>query len=90
MSSLGLFQAYKPVLIFQKPPVTRIREYWADLITARVEEADKSLHPWQQSAKVFSTSVERFSRAGELVVDPFAGSGTTGRAAVALGSLLGL
>lgn len=84
-SAYGLFQAYKPVLIFQNPPVSRIREWWSDVITAKADEQDKSLHPWQQSEKVFVELVDRFSRPGDVVVDPFAGSGTTGRAAVSIG-----
>jgi 16S rRNA G966 N2-methylase RsmD len=85
MNDLGLFQGYKPVLLFQKPPVSRIREWWSDVIVAKASEHDKALHPWQQSEAVFAELVSRFSQPGGLVVDPFAGSGTTGRVAIAQG-----
>lgn len=85
IAGLGLFQGYKPVLIFQKPPLTKIREWWSDIITAKASEQNKSLHPWQQSEPVFAELVTRFSEPGNLIVDPFAGSGTTGRAAITQG-----
>jgi site-specific DNA-methyltransferase (adenine-specific) len=49
-----------------------------------VQHAD-DLHPWQQSEEVFLELVWRFSRPGGLVLDPFAGSGTTGVACLRLG-----
>jgi 16S rRNA G966 N2-methylase RsmD len=83
--AIGLFQTWKLVLLYQKPPLSRIREWWPDLIAAKRDEYDKSAHPWQQSEAVFAELVKRFTVAGDLVVDPFAGSGTTGRAAVSQG-----
>ena len=82
------FQGYKPVLIYQKPPTTKIREWWSDVITLKkvdANEQSKPLHKWQQPQEGFDELVNRFSRPGGLVVDPFAGSGTTGRAAVSQG-----
>lgn len=52
-----------------------------DVIVSLPREYDKSRHKWQQSESVFARLVDRFTRPGDLVVDPFAGSGTTGRAA---------
>jgi len=86
ISSIGLFQGYKPVLLYQKPPVSKIREWWSDVIKTEAAEQDKSRHPWQQSEPLFAELVRRFSRPGELVVDPFAGSGTTGRATITIGN----
>jgi DNA modification methylase len=42
-------------------------------------------HPWQQTVGPFVRLVEQVTRRGELVVDPFAGSGTTGLACLATG-----
>jgi hypothetical protein len=78
---LCLFQAYKPVLIYQKPPVALDHDFTPDVIVSLPREYNKSRHPWQQSESVFARLVERFTQPGDLVVDPFAGSGTTGRAA---------
>lgn len=42
---------------------------------------DKGLHPWQQSATSAFDMITSFSEEGDLVLDPFLGSGTTARAA---------
>lgn len=78
-------QAYKPVLVLQKEPVTPLPVWQPDVIAAPVTDQSKDLHRWQQSATLFETLVERFSMPGDLVADPFAGSGTTLRAALSLG-----
>jgi DNA modification methylase len=80
ISSVGVFQSYKPILIYQKPPMSKIREWSSDLIKAEANGHDKQLHKWQQNESVFAELVERFTIAGDLVADPFLGSGTTGRA----------
>jgi hypothetical protein len=85
IGSLQIFQNYKPVLLFQKPPLAKIREWGPDLLSAPFEEQQNPLHDWQQSEAVFTSLVDRLSLPGDLVVDPFAGSGTTGRAAINLG-----
>ena len=42
-------------------------------------------HPWQQTVGPFSRLVEMAARPGELVLDPFLGSGTTALACLATG-----
>jgi site-specific DNA-methyltransferase (adenine-specific) len=96
VAHVGMFQGFKPILIYQKPPVGQVREWWSDVVTAEIDERwsviaarpgerDKTLHPWQQSEPVFAELVKRFTVPGGLVADPFAGSGTTGRAAISQG-----
>lgn len=46
---------------------------------------DKRLHPTQKPLELMERIVELFTNEGDLVVDPFFGSGTTGRAALNLG-----
>jgi hypothetical protein len=46
---------------------------------------DKRYHAWGQSAGAFVALIERFSRPGEVVLDPVCGGGTTGAAAVLTG-----
>jgi 16S rRNA G966 N2-methylase RsmD len=87
--AVGLFQTWKLVLLFQKPPISRIREWWSDQIVAKPDEHNKAAHPWQQSHAVFEELARRFSRPDDLIVDPFAGSGTTGRAAISQGRHFG-
>ena len=42
----------------------------------------KKLHPTQKPIELFSELVRKHSHAGDLVIDPFMGSGTTGVAAI--------
>ena len=79
------FQACKLVLMLQKPPGHRPPIWGPNLLIAPKNGHDKSLHEWQQSQPVFERLVERFTLPGQLVADPFAGAGTTLRAALALG-----
>jgi hypothetical protein len=79
------FQAAKTILLLQKPPTRQPPQWGPNLITAPKNGHDKSLHRWQQNHEVFERLVERFTRRGGLVADPFAGSGTTLRAALTLG-----
>ena len=69
-----------------KKSLARQPPQWGpNLIVAAKNGYDKSLHGWQQSQAVFEKLVERFTNPGDLVADPFAGTGTTLRAALALG-----
>lgn len=42
-----------------------------------IHNCDRGLHPTQKPISLFKQFVEQFSDPGELVLDPFAGSGTT-------------
>lgn len=53
--------------------------------TAESKAPDKAHHHWGQSVDGMAQLVERFSRPGELVLDPFLGGGTTAIAALQLG-----
>jgi site-specific DNA-methyltransferase (adenine-specific) len=46
---------------------------------------EKGLHVWQQAAGELGYLLETFTRAGDLVIDPFVGSGTTAVACLQLG-----
>jgi hypothetical protein len=79
------FQAIKLILMLQKPPTRQPPEWGPNLLKVEVKDYDKSLHDWQQNQPLFEKLVERFTKKNDLVVDPFAGSGTTIRAALSLG-----
>jgi hypothetical protein len=81
------FQAAKTILLLQKPPTRQPPLWGPNLIAAAKNGHDKSLHRWQQNQAAFEKLIERFTIPGDLVADPFAGSGTTLRAAIALGRL---
>lgn len=67
--------AFKPIVIFNKPPQTKQSQWFIDLVTS--PKADKDSHEWGQSVAPFEYLLDRFSEPGALVVDPFAGGGTT-------------
>ena len=71
------FQAVKLVLVMQKPPTCQPPEWGPNFLTAPMNGHDKSLHQWQQSLPIFERLIERFTVPGDVVVDPFAGSGIT-------------
>jgi len=77
-----IYSRWKPVLLFAKPPITPLT--WVnDLIEGGGRE--KNLHDWQQSESEALYLLESFSLPGQLVIDPFLGSGTTAIAAKKLG-----
>jgi 16S rRNA G966 N2-methylase RsmD len=84
---LRLYQGWKPVLVFQKPPAQSPpgEAWYRDEIDVVKAAHDKSLHAWQQPEALFATLIERFTEPGDLVADPFAGSGTTLVAAESMG-----
>ena len=66
---------WKPVLVFYKEPFPTRIGVLEDVIGK--DGRDKSLHGWQQGENGCRYLLERFSKMGDLVLDPFAGSGTT-------------
>jgi hypothetical protein len=84
---MRVFAGWKPVVICQKPPRSPPPSpHWnRDDLRIPAADYDKSEHPWQAPQRLFEDLVERFTLCGQLVVDPFAGTGTTLKAAHALG-----
>jgi ParB-like chromosome segregation protein Spo0J len=73
-----VFSGWRPVLMFSSgewEPRRWTKDAWVG------GGREKDLHPWQQSLDTFLELVEGHSEEGELVVDPFLGSGTTAVAA---------
>jgi site-specific DNA-methyltransferase (adenine-specific) len=67
-----VFQAWKPVLAFAKGKPDH--EWLDDVIHGSRE---KQNHDWQQAQSESEYLIEKLTRPGELVVDPYCGSGTT-------------
>ncbi len=67
---------WRPLLLFSKGPLRTHRQV-NDLVFN--PEKEKMLHPegWQQPLAEARYFVERLSRPGDLIVDPFAGAGTS-------------
>lgn len=80
--SLCCWTGWRPILMFSNGPF-RPRRWFEDVY--RSERREKELHDWQQSPGVARYLIERFTAPGDLVVDPFLGSGTTAIAARDLG-----
>src|SRR5262245_3691143 len=73
---------WKPILWFVKG--RRIgREYIADRL--RGSRPSKGEHAWAQGAEEVKYLIERLTEPSEWILDPFAGSGSFGRTAEALG-----
>lgn len=70
---------HKPVLIFQKSPVTTGIRYFVDVIQGK--GSDKKHHIWGQNINEAQQMVYHFSKPGDIVLDPFMGGGTIPAAA---------
>lgn len=73
---------WKPLLVYRKPG-GELPPWVNDIVTDGARE--KSGHEWQQSESEAAYWVEKLTCAGDLVVDPFLGSGTTAAVAQRLG-----
>lgn len=74
VNGVNLICRWKPVLIFQngkKKISNTIQDYFIS------EQREKTGHDWQQSQSGVGYLVEMFTKVGDLVCEPFAGSGTT-------------
>ncbi|MDT7807998.1 MAG: hypothetical protein QOJ70_1811 [Acidobacteriota bacterium] len=71
---------WKTVLWFVKGDYSGDWKY--DVV--RSNAPDKEHHDWQQSESGMSDMVERFTSAGDIILDPFCGAGTTGVVALKL------
>jgi transcriptional regulator with XRE-family HTH domain len=76
---------WKPLVMFMKRGGVGFQRSFNDLIDGAGKQ--KSDHNWQQHEAEAAMLVEAFTKPGELVVDPFAGSGGFCRAAHELGRI---
>jgi len=60
-------------------------EWMGDVSKSKTNDNDKAFHEWGQSESGMADLIERLSKPGEVVCDPFLGAGTTGVAAALLG-----
>lgn len=89
--SMGVEVGWKPMLWYTKGPMNnaaqRSRGWVNDYVEVPPKGAGvkKGLHKWQQSDEWADYYIERLTSPGELVVDPFGGSGTVALAAAKAG-----
>ena len=74
---------FKPLLIYVRKDSTGLNTVFRDLVKGAGKEKDK--HNWQQPVSEAREILEMFCSPGDLVVDPFAGSGAFGEAARQVG-----
>lgn len=75
----SMIEKWKPILIFQKSPFKEKKDGILEDVIRSEHSKDRELHNknWGQTSKPFEVLIERFSKVGDLVLDPFAGTGTT-------------
>lgn len=73
VNGVNIMCGWKPVLIFSNGK-KKMRYSAYDVLIS--ESMEKHSHEWQQSESGVKGLIEVFTKPGELVVDPFAGSGT--------------
>lgn len=66
---------WKPLLLFQKSPFKMLDTFPTDIINGSGRE--KNLHEWQQSSMELGLILEKLTNENDIVLDPFAGSGST-------------
>jgi len=71
---------WKPVLLFGKA-----LEWIGDVTRSDVNDNDKCHHHWGQSESGMADLVDRLTKPGQLVCDPFGGAFTTCLASLSLG-----
>ena len=74
---------WKPILAFCKPPVRPAPEWLSDHLAGGGR--DKKYHDWGQDESEAEYVINRLTRAGDLIVDPFCGGGAIPAACKSLG-----
>jgi site-specific DNA-methyltransferase (adenine-specific) len=71
---------WKPVLLFGEAV-----DWIGDVSKSAVNDNDKRFHEWGQSESGMADLIERLTKPGQLICDPFLGGGTTAVVSLALG-----
>ena len=77
----NIFCGWKPLLVFQNG-LKKVDFQIEDFITGSGRE--KEFHDWQQSELEIYDIIQRFTKAGDTVFEPFLGGGTTATACIKL------
>ncbi|OPZ63912.1 MAG: Modification methylase DpnIIB [Firmicutes bacterium ADurb.Bin506] len=73
---------WKPVLWYVKGEYTG--DWVGDVTRSAVNDNDKRHHDWGQSESGMADLIERFTKPGDTILDPFVGGGTTAVVAVSM------
>ena len=80
----GLGCGWKPLLVYRQPGGDRLPPWMLDTLTVGAR-AKASGHPWEQPEAEASTLITALTAPGDVVLDPFCGSGTVPAAAIRAG-----
>lgn len=80
------FSCYYPLLIFMKGKAA-VKKPLRDVmeVSTSKEEMKRRIHPYQKDIRFIAKHIEAFSKSGDIVLDPFAGSFQTALAARQMG-----
>jgi hypothetical protein len=73
---------WKPILWFVNGDYNG--QWIGDVASSKVNDNDKRFHDWGQSISGMNDLVDRLSKPGDVILDPFMGSGSTGVATLLL------
>ena len=73
VNNVNVICRWKPILIFQKNK-TKFKDTIQDYII--LDKREKGYHNWQQGLPAIQKFIEYFTNPGDIVCDPFSGSGT--------------
>ena len=65
-----------------KTAVRKFRHKWQGMLQENMKEKDKRYHPTQKPVALFGWCLNNYSKPNDLILDPFAGSGTTALACI--------
>lgn len=80
----GVASQWRPVAWYRKEPAGKFAG-WGMFDTAGSPKRRQSGHPWEQGGNEAMRYIARLTEPGDIVFDPFLGSGTTAVVAKALG-----
>jgi ParB-like chromosome segregation protein Spo0J len=82
----SLIVRHLPIVVFQRPKEhRRPEELWSSMVHDEAKPEDLNGYSWAKGEPAIRELVDRYSKPGEMVCDPFLGSGTMGVAARRLG-----
>ena len=82
VNGVNIICRWKPILIYQNGK-KKLLNTLSDIVVSGGREKDG--HDWQQSESGVSYLIEMFTNPGDLICEPFAGSGTTIKASITKG-----
>ena len=78
-----MFNCWRIVLVFGRPPLEASPDWVMDFIEGGGR--DKQYHEWGQDAQEATYWIEKLTKPGDLIVDPFCGGGAIPAACKATG-----